>query len=623
MLIYMKTMQTTYPLKKEKPCRCYGFLGLVPLFLSLVLTISGCSPTLQKNSSSEPVDLHLSASANGSGSLESFMVEEAAPAMLGTVDDELDQSIDPELEPLSIEEIALPEPEDIKAIEEEHKSDSEDVATAAADEPEIQYDFPITINAEVEFFLDRFQNSQPKMFRRWLERSGRYVPMIEEELAKAGMPLDLAYLPMIESGYRLTAYSRARAVGPWQFIRGTGKRHGLAINNYVDERRDPIKATKAAIKYLSKLYEEFNSWELATAGYNAGEGRIRKAIRKTGSTDFWVLAKSKHLKKETKYYVPKLAAAIIIARNPEKYGFSDIAYDEPLAFETIKVPRWTTMQAISVAANEPLEDIRNLNRQLRRAITPPGSKYYTIKVPVGKKELTTERLPRVKAIVTTGYKTHTIRRGDTVSRICRKYNINKKTLLQANNLRSTELKAGKRLRIPYRTTAHKLVSKKDMMTAQLSPADALPENLLIHKVQPGETISELSRRYNAPVHMIAAWNGLHNLNSIRAGQQLAFYLSDSDNVQKQQLASLSKKRPAKVQEPVHTKFINDSELLDQRIGSGRLTYYHVRGGDSLWTIARRFQTTPEKIRRWNNIEGNKIIPGRKLLIKIYADVEDV
>lgn len=618
----MKTMQTNSAAEEKKTPLITNHSKLVPIFLLLTVLTWGCSPTLQKNQTSQVDGRQISAPFNNATTLEPLMGDEAALALLELSDDELDQSIEAELEPLAVEEIPLPNPEDLLAIEDEHRTEATGEETAATIEPEIQYDFPITINAEVEFYIDRFQNSQPKMFRIWLERSGRYVPMIHEELAKAGMPLDLAYLPMIESGYRLTAYSRARAVGPWQFIRGTGKHYGLTINNYVDERRDPIKATRAAVKYLAKMYKDFDSWQLAVAGYNAGEGRIRKAIRKTGSRDFWVMNKTRHLKKETKFYVPKLIAAIIIAKNPEKYGFSDIAYDKPLAFETLQVPRWTTMQAVSVAANEPLEDIRNLNRQLRRAITPPGSKYYTIKVPVGKKELVTERLPRVKAIVTTGYKTHVIRRGDTVSRICRKYNINQKTLLQANNLRSAQLKAGKRLRIPYRTTAYKLVDKS-MMASKLGPAEMLAENLIIHKVQRGETISELSRRYNAPVHMIAAWNGLHNLNSIRAGQQLAFYLSDADNMQRQQLASLSKKRPASSQEPIHTELSYDSEPLDQQNDPSRLTYYHVRGGDSLWTIARKFQTTPEKIRRWNNIEGNKIIPGRKLLLKTYAEVEDV
>jgi membrane-bound lytic murein transglycosylase D len=588
----------------------HGLLIMTPIILAALL-LSGCSPTLQETSLAE--SRNQGEDPNGYASSS-----ELGPEELYQIEEDIEQA-ENELEPLADEEIPLPEPAELAALEEnellpDHSADIE--------KPEIKYDFPITINAEVEYFLDRFQNSQPKMFRRWLERSGRYVPMIQEELAKAGMPLDLAYLPMIESGYRLTAYSRARAVGPWQFIRGTGRRHGLTINNYIDERRDPIKATKAAIKYLSKLYEEFNSWELATAGYNAGEGRIRKAIRKTGSRDFWVHAKSKHLKKETKYYVPKLIAAIIIARDPESYGFTDIEYDAPLAFETLKVPRWTTMQAISVAAGEPLEDIRNLNRQLRRAITPPGSKYYTIKVPVGKKERVASNLPRVKAIVTTGYKTHVIKRGDSVSRICRKYNINKKTLLKANNLRSSKLIAGKRLRIPYRTTAYKLVDKS-VATASLKPAEMMPENLIIHTIQPGETVSELSKRYNAPAHMIAAWNGLHNLNRIRAGQQLAFYLTDVDNAKMQQLASLNKKRPARTQEPIHTEFSNNTDTLDNKNGPGRLTYYHVRGGDTLWTIARRFQTTPEKIRRWNNINGDKIIPGRKLLLKTYDEVEDV
>jgi membrane-bound lytic murein transglycosylase D len=565
-------------------------------FVVFVALLWGCSPVLQKDSTAPTP---LIAGTDSTYRLADFLKESNGITLSEIVAEDLEQAIDNELAPLASEEIPLPSPAEIISLEKDDATSGNKVVQISR--PEIEYDFPITINSHVEYFLDKFQNSQHKIFRKWLERSGRYLPMIQAELGKAGLPLDLAYLPMIESGYRLTAYSRARAVGPWQFMRRTGRAYKLTINNYVDERRDPIKSTKAAINFLADLHREFDSWQLAVAAYNAGGGRIRRAIRKTGSRDFWQIIKGSHLKKETKYYVPKLIAAIIIAKDPESYGFTDIAYDEPLTFATLAVPRWTSMQAVALAGDEPLEDIRNLNRQLRRSITPPGKNLYTIKVPVNKKELIAQNLPRVKATISTKYKTHVIKRGDTVSRICNKYNINKKSLLKANNLRSNVLIAGKRLRIPYRTTSYKLLDES--MISGLAPAEMLPENLILHKIQPGETISELARRYNVPAHMIAAWNGLEDLSRIRAGQQLAFYLQNSENI-----GATSKKSRSATER-------------DSSAENPRLTYYHVINGDTLWEIAKRFQTTPAKIRRWNNIEGNKIYPGRRLLLKTYDDID--
>jgi membrane-bound lytic murein transglycosylase D len=556
----------------------------------------GCGPALQNSTlptspSSPPDPVHREGLV--------YLLEDSQGATLSKiVAEDLELSLTEDLDPLASEEIPLPSPAESISLESDDSVSTEELKLV---KPEIEYDFPITVNSHVEFFLDKFQNSMHKTFAIWLERSGRYLPMIQEELRKANMPLDLAYLPMIESGYRLTAYSRAKAVGPWQFMHATGRAYGLGIDNYVDERRDPIKSTKAAIRFLSDLHAEFDSWELAVAAYNAGGGRVRQAIRKKGSRDFWQLIKGSQLKNETKYYVPKLIAAIMIAKDPESYGFKDIAYEKPLAFETLEVPRWTTMQALCVAGETPLEEIRDLNRQLRRAITPPGGNYYTVRVPLGKKELTAKNLPRVKATISTAYKTHVIKKGDTVSRICQKYDINKKTLLKANNLRSNVLVAGKRLRIPYRTTSYKLIDES-LMAAGLEPAEMLPENMIIHKIKPGETISELSRRYNVPPHMIAAWNGLKNLNRIRAGQQLAFYLQDSDNIESNQIARAGKKvRPASAGQTAEA--------------SSRPDYYHVIGGDTLWAIARKFQTTPEQIRRWNNLKDDTIYPGHRLVLK--------
>ncbi len=601
---------------RSRSCRIRYFEWLL---LLLLLPFWACAPGLQ-SSAPTGTDLATVAPPPPTACAEG---REDTLANLETLanfqdDDLLDQSFAGELEPLSAEEIPLPGPNEFGSLESETANTDNIEELADVSEPDISYDFPIIINEQVEFFLDQYQNSQRGTFGRWLARSGRYLPMIQQELTEAGLPLDLCYLPMIESGFRLTAYSRAQAVGPWQFMRGTGKLYGLKISDYIDERRDPIKSTRAAIHFLSDLYEEFHSWPLAVAAYNAGGGKVRSAIRKTGSNDFWDLAKSKHLKKETKYYVPKLIAAIIIAKNPAAYGFDEIEYEEPLAFETVKVPKWTPLQAVALASDTPLEEIHDLNRQLRRGITPPDKKYCQLRVPVGKSEQIVRNLRRVAATVTTGYKSHVVRKGETVTRICNKYNINKKTLLKANNLRTANLMAGQRLRIPYKTTSYKLLDK-NVAVAGIGPADMSPENLVRHKVLPGESISELARRYNVPMTMIAAWNGLDNLNRIRAGQTLSFYLQDQTGLANSSrignvapLATASLGNPGIDNDPLSVDDDSDQE--------GHLTYYQVQGGDTLWTIGQKFQTTPENIRRWNSIEGDLIYPGRKLLLKVEADI---
>ncbi|MBU0676243.1 MAG: LysM peptidoglycan-binding domain-containing protein [Proteobacteria bacterium] len=478
-------------------------------------------------------------------------------------------------------------------------------------------DFPVVMNRQVQYYIDYFQNSQPEAFTIWLQRSGRYLPMIREELNKAGLPMDLAYLPMIESGYNLTAFSRSKAVGPWQFMKATARMYGLTINNYIDERRDPIKSTRAAVTFLKDLHRELNSWHLAVAAYNGGLGRLRKAIRKSGSANFWEVAQGNTLKTETKRYVPKLIAAIIIAKNPEKYGFNDIEYDPPLAFETLDVPRWTTMQAVAVALDEPLETIHNLNRQLRRAITPPGNPTYTLRIPTNKKDLLARNLPRVKALVTTDYKTHEVAKGDTVTRICNRYNINKKTLLKANNLRSASLTNGQRLRIPFTTTSYKLLTEEELM-ARRGVGLEVAENLVLHTVLPGESTSVLARRYNVPLHMIAAWNNLDDLGHIKAGQQLAFYLEASGDDGPQENISQADQ--------------SDEESIAILGGHGPMTaksaptngddsiYYEVQGGDTLWDIAKKYQITPALIRRWNSLDGDLIRPGKRLLLNL-ADLD--
>ncbi len=243
-----------------------------------------------------------------------------------------------------------------------------------------KFDAPIQINKQVRAYLVYFSTERKEVIRRYLARSTRYLPMIKEVFRENGLPEDLAYLAMIESGFNAKAYSPAHACGMWQFIRGTGARYGLSLDSYVDERRDPEKSTKAAAKYLLDLYKQFGSWYLAAASYNCGEGRVQKELNRSNHKNFWELSDNQCLPTETKNYVPQLIAATIIAKNPEKFGFKGIPYLPALAVDKVQVKEPTSLQAAAVAVNVPVEEVQSLNPELLRGVTPPDG-IYTLKLP--------------------------------------------------------------------------------------------------------------------------------------------------------------------------------------------------------------------------------------------------
>jgi membrane-bound lytic murein transglycosylase D len=236
-----------------------------------------------------------------------------------------------------------------------------DEEESAKESPEVTFDIPIVINGQVERFIEYFQTTHRKPFALWLQRSGRYIPMMKEVLKQHGLPEDLVYLALIESGFNPKAYSRRRASGPWQFITRTGKKYGLEVDWWIDERRDPEKSTIAAARHLKDLYDQFSCWYLAAAGYNAGAAKISRAIQRYQTEDFWELTKHKYLKRETRHYVPKMIAAALIAKEPEKYGFTDIVYDEPIRYEKVTVPDATDLKVIARLCEVDYETIKALN----------------------------------------------------------------------------------------------------------------------------------------------------------------------------------------------------------------------------------------------------------------------
>jgi soluble lytic murein transglycosylase-like protein len=254
-------------------------------------------------------------------------------------------------------------------------------------EHQVKFDVPIQMNKQVRAYLVYFSTERKEIISRYLSRSSRYLPMIKEVFQEYGLPEDLAYLAMIESGFNAKAYSHANASGMWQFIKGTGLRYGLAIDSYVDERRDPEKSTRAAAKYLLDLYKQFGSWYLSAASYNCGEGRVQRELNQSTHKNFWELSANMCLPNETKNYVPQMIAATIIAKNPEKFGFRNLSYLPPLKYDRVQVNEPTALKAAAAAVNVSLEEVQDLNPELTRGVTPPDSPSYALNLPAHSKEL--------------------------------------------------------------------------------------------------------------------------------------------------------------------------------------------------------------------------------------------
>ncbi|MCI5120110.1 MAG: hypothetical protein D3908_02755, partial [Candidatus Electrothrix sp. AUS4] len=296
----------------------------------------------------------------------------------------------------------------------EHPEEVEDAGKVACD-------FPVTINKQVEFYLDQFQNRQRRTFRRWLKRAEKFLPVIEKELEEDGLPKSLAYLAMIESGFNPAAYSPARAAGLWQFISSTARTYGLRVDSWVDERRDPEKSTRAAVSYLEALYKRFGDWQLAVAAYNAGEGKIQRGLDSYGAKTFWELAAKDYLPLETKRYVPKLIAAIIIAHDPKRYGFQPVQGKEE-QYDVVDVPSRTSLSAIAAAGGCSVKKIRQLNNELLKNEVPPTKGMYPIKVPAGSSIRIAANLEEIGAAEKQKV-VHKLRAGETLSGIGKQYNV--------------------------------------------------------------------------------------------------------------------------------------------------------------------------------------------------------
>lgn len=381
-----------------------------------------------------------------------------------------------------------------------------------------EFDIPIVINQRVEQFIQYFQTTGRKIFTHWLARSERYIPFMRNLLRENGLPEDLVYMALIESGFNPHAYSRRKASGPWQFIYPTGKKYGLKVNWWVDERRDPEKSTIAAAKYLKDLYDLFECWYLAAAGYNAGEGKIMNAVKRYRTEDFWELTKYRYLKRETKDYVPQMIAAALIAKDPKKYGFDGIDYQEPFQYEKVTVPAVTDLRLVAKACEVSVEEIKDLNPELLRWCTPPDCQEYQIRIPFGKKEPFLKNFEAPPQQERFQFKTHIVRKGDTLGGIARLYKVDVQPILELNRLkRSSLLSIGMNLIIPV---------PRDSRVAGLPQrkieggSQSLKSREIIYIVREGDTLWDIAQRYNVTVEEIRSWNSLNGGDRIYPSNRL-------------------------------------------------------------------------------------------------------
>ena len=411
---------------------------------------------------------------------------------------------------------------------------AETAAAVRTDPALAAHDIPIPLNDRVLNYIELFQGRLRGHIQSGMDNGAQYLPMIQEVFKAEGLPLDLAYIPLIESAFKPVAQSQKRARGVWQFMRATGEERGLETNWFVDERSDPEKSTRAAAQYLKWLYNQFGDWHLALASYNGGPGRVQRAVERSGIEDFWQLSDGKrHLPRETREYVPLILAAMVVARNPMQYGFTPMATDKPLAYDTVAVTRAVDLRRIAEWTDTPLEGIQALNPELRRWTTPVRAERYDVKVPLGTGGKLRERLASAPAADLAALHWYRVKRGESVATIARKLGVSRGDLAEANGLSAKgRVRPGQDLLVP-RAPSTALVARAEsaapaarnaraaapVETRRDRPADPPRSSRVVYKVRRGDTLEKIARAFDTTVAAIKSTNKLRG-SHIAAGDRL-------------------------------------------------------------------------------------------------------
>ncbi len=376
-----------------------------------------------------------------------------------------------------------------------------------------RFDIPVVLNDDVLRLLNFYQNRGREIMEEGLKRSGMYVPLFREIFREEGVPLDLVYMAHVESHFKPNAYSRAKARGLWQFMLGTGKMYGLRQDWWIDERSDIVKSTHAAAQHLRDLYERFENWDLAMAAYNVGSRRIDRVRRRYGKLDYWTMVKRRMLPRETRSFVPSILAALIIFRNPERYGFW-VEPDPPLQFETIDLKEQVDLRVVADEIDVRVADLFALNPELRRGITPFHDEDYKLKVPLGKADLLKERLAVLPKDRRVQVRHHKVKRGETLGLIAQRYRSSVTAIAQVNRIRNVHrLREGQDLLIP-------LAGGYSAASAARSVKPTSPQLPATHIVRRGDSLSRIAGSYRVTIRDLLLWNNLKVNQLIYPGQRI-------------------------------------------------------------------------------------------------------
>ena len=449
------------------------------------------------------------------------------------------------------------------------------------------------LTASIDKFIRYFQSRGRSRFELWLSRSGKYSELMREILAKYGLPGDLVYLALIESGFSPKAYSVARAAGPWQFIAGTARRYGLRVDWWADERRDYEKSTHAAASYLRDLHDRFDSWPLAAAAYNAGEGKIQRAVARYKSDDYSELIRHRYLAQETKDYVPKMIAALSIAKEPDRYGFGEVQYEDPLVFDKVSVPGGTDLEAMGRILGVDVELLRELNPELKRFCTPPNQEEYQIRLPKGFGPIAGERREEIRTDAKVTFLLHSVGKKETLASLSKRYNTPVSVLKEINGLRHDSLGRSSRVIIPVTGLYDEdLAPGREISPDQLKLAHMRAEEGHRRgqqmRVRKGETLSNIARKTGVPVRELMRANGLRSSDMLRAGTVLRIPRAGS---------------------------VSGGNGRTGAPGNAKRLRHVVRPGDTLSSIARKHSVDVDRLAERNQMNpGESLRSGRVLLI---------